>query len=148
MPDKTQKKIFFLKLAFWLSIGIFAALLSYFAIPFSHSFKRTIFPFIAVLAFVLFFSGIILIILSFRTKIDKKLKIFLILTGSSAAGFFLSVILHNLFYGLAVLSKNLAVLRFLMEAFEIIFFIIAVIACPIFFLIGALGGAFLLLKNK
>ena len=64
------------------------------------------------------------------TRIWRKTKRFLILLGASVIGFFAFVFLHNAF----------AILSHLMEAFHIVFFIIAVFLCPAIFLVGAVGS--------
>ena len=81
-------------------------------------------------------------------KISKNLKKFLILTGASLAGFFVSVILHNVFYGLAIIANDITVLRYLMEILHALFFIIAIFICPIGFLIGAVASAVLFCKKQ
>ena len=78
----------------------------------------------------------------------KKNKKFLILTGVSLVGFFVSVILHNIFYGLAIITSNITVLRYLMEILDVIFFIIAIFICPIGFLIGVVASAVLFCQKQ
>jgi len=63
------------------------------------------------------------------------LKKFSILTVLSFIGFFVSVLLHNLIYGL-------------FGAEEPFFFLLAVVVCPIGFLIGVVGTIALLIKKK
>lgn len=90
--------------------------------------------------------GITLIIITIKTKITGKLKAFLILTGSSAVGFPVFAVLHNLVYGLLILWFG--------EDFwgatgdEPVFFIIAVIVCPAGFVVGAVSTIVLAVKNK
>lgn len=105
---------------------------------------KTFLPAIAL--FCLF--GIILTILTFKSKIKGKPRKFLLLTGVSAVGFFVFVILHNFFYALSIVTSKIAALSFLMEIFHIIFFFISTIACPIGFLIGVVGSLVLFFKKR
>lgn len=100
-------------------------------------------------------SGVILVILgsvltglTLVQKVEGKLKKFLILTGASAAGFFIFSILHNIFYGLEQITSHITVLSYSMKAFEVIFFLIAIFACPTGFLIGAIGTIVMFDKNR
>ena len=74
------------------------------------------------------------------TRTWRKTKRFLILVASSVIGFFVFVFLHNAFYALAILTNHIAALSHLMEAFDAVFFIIAVFLCPATFLVGAVGS--------
>jgi hypothetical protein len=89
-------------------------------------------------AILVIFSSV-LIGLTLVQKVEGKLKKFLILTGASAAGFFICVLLHNIFYALEQITGHMAILSYLMKALEVIFFLIAIFACPIGFIIGAIG---------
>jgi hypothetical protein len=71
--------------------------------------------------------GIVLIILTLKSKVNGKLKVFLLLTGLSSAGTILGI-LHGF---LEVLN---------LEILSIIFFYIAVIVSPILFLIATIGS--------
>jgi len=79
---------------------------------------------------------------------EGKLKKFLILTGISAAGFFVSVLLHNFFYGLGVMARQIVVLSCLLEILHVLFFIIAIFICPLGFLIGVAGSVVLFIKRE
>ena len=59
-----------------------------------------------------------------------RLRSFLILLGTSIVGFFLFVLLHNLFYALAEYSSNIIILKSIFDFLHVITFIIAVILCP------------------
>ncbi len=90
-------------------------------------------------AFILL--GTILIILTLKNKLVGSLKKFLLLTGISAVSFIIFVLLHNLTSGLlSVIFKK--------EIEEPVFFILAVIGCPIGFLIGAISSIVLFIKQK
>jgi len=92
--------------------------------------------------------GLVLLIFALKEKMNKKSKIFLILTGASAVGFFVFVVLHNVFYGLGTATKEISILNYLIEGLDIAFFLIAVFVCPIGFLIGAIGSIFFIKKNR
>jgi len=84
-----------------------------------------------------------LIVLTVREKVGGTLKKFFLLTGASSAGFFVSILLHNLVYGLFI--------HFFGEGFwnggdEPVFFIMAIIVCPLGFLVGAVGSIVLGVK--
>ena len=72
----------------------------------------------------------------------RQTKKFLILMGSSLAGFFLFVVLHNVFYGLAITTTDIPVISQFMEFSHVAFFCIAIFACPPGFVIGAAGSIF------
>ncbi|MFH1358287.1 MAG: hypothetical protein ABIH37_00190 [archaeon] len=121
---------------FYSIIIIFIILLIYFFGPFEHESKRVFFPVITVLGIAFFVLGIWLIFLRKRIK-DKKLRIYLFLTGGSAALALICVILHNLVYGLMILLFGEGFWNGGDEAF---FFIIALIVCPILLIWGIIGG--------
>jgi len=97
-------------------------------------------PFILVLWAVLALSGIGLVISTIRDKVQGKTKFFLLSSGFSAIGFFLGVILHNVFYALGTLSEDFTFLASILDFFEVIFFFMAVIICPIGLLVGMVGS--------
>ncbi len=83
--------------------------------------------FIAFAAWAFFTGlGIVLIVLTMKQKVAGKLKVLLLLTGASATGFLVFVILHNLVSALLNIE-------------EPVFFILAVIMCPLGFLVGTVG---------
>jgi len=73
---------------------------------------------------------------------------FLILTGISVLGFFVSVLLHNFLYGAAVLTSQIAILHYLFEVLHVVFFLIAIFVCPAAFLISIVGSVVLFIKEK
>lgn len=76
------------------------------------------------------------------------LKIFLLLTGASAAGFFVSVLLHNFLYGLFIVLFGEGFWKNIGFPDEPIFFIIALLVCPAGFLLGITGSAVILIKKE
>ncbi len=133
------------KKIFWILVINFVLILSQIFIPAIRNLFRgsPLFFFSFATLSVL---GVILIFLTIKKKVKGKLKGFLLLTGISSPGFFMSVLLHNFLYALAEITKQINLLSRLFEVLHVIFFIIAVIVCPIGFLVGIIGS--LLLINK
>jgi len=144
----SRKGIYLIAGTFWALVGIFILIATYFAVPTPVSIKKALFPFAAVLALVFFILGVALVFLTLKLKVERKLKKFLILTGASAAGFLLSVILHNALYGLFIYWFGSDFWDRIGVKDEPFFFIMAVFVCPIGFLVGAVGSATLFIKKK
>ena len=132
---------------FWTLVGMFIVILCQFFVPaVTELFRGSLF---FLLPFVIFsLLGGLLIFLTRKEKIEGKLKKLLILTGASAAGFFIFVLLHNVFYALNVVTSNITILRYLTEVLHVTFFLVAIFVCPLGFLIGALGSIIILVKRK
>lgn len=134
-------------LTFWALIGIFLFIASQFFIPVVRELVKG--SFIFLLPFIIFsLLGIVLIFLTLKQKVGGALKRFLIITGSSATGFFVSVFLHNIFYGLGIITSQISILSFFMEILHIAFFIIAIFICPLGFVIGVVGTIVVFIKKK
>lgn len=82
------------------------------------------------------------------TRTWKKPRKFLILMGSSVIAFFSFVVLHNLFYALAIITSDTAALSYSMAVLEVVFFIIAIFLCPAAFLVGAVGSVVFAIRGK
>ncbi|MBU1110173.1 hypothetical protein KKB83_00960 [Patescibacteria group bacterium] len=106
------------------------------------------FPTVIVAAIAFFILGVTLAITALKKIAEGKLRKFLILTGSSAAGFLVSVLLHNFLYGLAVVTENIPLLHYSAETLSIIFFFVSIILCPLGFLVGVVGSIILLAQQK
>jgi len=132
---------------FWALVGVFLIIASEFFIPaVSELFKGSL---LFLLPFIVFFLlGIVLIVLTVKEEMNRALKGFLILTGISSAGFFVSVFLHNVFYGLGIIVSHISILSYLMEVLHVVFFIIAIFVCPLGFLVGVAGSIVVFIKNK
>jgi len=143
-----KDKLIYVKKIFYVLMGIFVLLVSYFLAWFPHETKRALFPFVAILAAIFFVLGGILIFLTLKLKIEKKLKVFLILTGASAVGFLVCVILHNFFYGLFIFLFGAGFLDKIGFGDEHFFFLLAILVCPIVFLIGAVGSMLMLIRKR
>lgn len=86
-----------------------------------------------VLGFVLFYSVR-------KEKVKGKLGFFLTLTGLSASSFLIFVVLHNFFYALAELTAEIFLLPYVMNFFEVVFFLLGVLGSPTGFIIGVVGS--------
>ncbi|MBU2472490.1 hypothetical protein KKE74_00475 [Patescibacteria group bacterium] len=137
-----MKKI---KTIFYSLILIFIAIAIYFLTPFAYEIKNTLFPFIAVLGFIFFLLGILLIYYTIKLKIEGKLKWFLILTGIPPIIALVGVILHNLVYGLMIYIFGQGFWG--QRGDEAFFFILALFVCPIIFIVGAIGSIIMFKKN-
>jgi hypothetical protein len=136
-----------LTIIFYLLVAVFVLAISIIFIPAFRGFVSGTFMIIS--GVILVILGSILIGLTLVQKVEGKLKKFLILmTGASAAGFFVFVLLHNIFYALEQVSGQITILSYLMKFFEVIFFLIAIFACPIGFLVGAIGTIAMFNKKR
>lgn len=137
----------FLLSTFWILIAIFLLILAELFLPVLGKFPNSSLVFLLFFA-VLFLLGILLILLTIKEAIGQKLRKSLLLTGVSAASFLTFIFLHNVFYGLGMIVKDVAVLSYLVEIFHITFFLITVFICPMGFLIGAVGSIIFFVKEK
>jgi len=134
-------------LTFWALIAVFLLIVSQFFIPvISELFKGSL---VFLLPFIIFsLLGITLIFLTLKQKVEGVFKRFLILTGISATGFFVFVFLHNIFYGLAIITNQIPIMSLIMEILHVAFFIIAIFVCPLGFVIGTTGTIVVFIKKK
>jgi len=79
--------------------------------------------------------GVTLLVLTAKTKVERRLKRFLLLTETSFVGFPVFALLHN-------------VVSALLNTEEAVFFTIATIVCPVGFLVGAIGSIVLRIKKS
>lgn len=140
------KRTNMLTTVFWALVGMFIVILCQFFIPaFTELLRGPVF----LVPFIIFslFGGM-LIFSTIKERVKGMLKKFLLLTGASAAGFFVGVFLHNAFYALAVITKHITVLKRLMEVLHIVFFFLAIPICPLGFLVGVTGSIILFIKKR
>lgn len=131
---------------FWSLVVVFLFIISQFLIPSVRDLISGSEIFLT--SFAVFFAlGVILIFLTIKEKTKGLLKIFLLLIGISAVGFFVSVILHNAFYALGTVTGHIFILGYLTQTLGAVFFLIAVFVCPLSFLIGLIGGIVLFIKK-
>lgn len=138
-----MKKFAILLIVFCLLVGTFAALMGPVAIP---VFRNS--QFIIIFGIALFLLGLTLIFLTLKQRVEGKLKKFLILTGASAVGLIVSVLLHNIFYGVSVVVGHITALKYLAEALHVAFFLIAIPICPLAFLVGVVGSVVLFFTER
>ena len=147
---KSQEKVnnpsFILKVIFWALVVVFVLIVGYITIPIFRRYWS--FYFIIVSGIIFFLLGIALIFLSVREKIDRLLKKFLILTGASAIGIPIGVILHNLFYALFIKLCGTNFWDRIGVGDEPFFFILATIICPIAFLVGVMGSIVIFIRKE
>lgn len=95
-----------------------------------------------------FLLGLALIILAVRTETDRIFKRFLILTGSAAVGMSVSALLHNVVYGAFIQWFGADFWKRIGVGDEPFFFIMAVVVCPVAYLVGVVGSIVLILRRK
>lgn len=144
---KLSKPTILPKTIFWITVGFFVILIfSVTLIPFL--FTQYALQILLAVAGVFGLLGLTLLILVTREDIERKFKVFLILTGASAIGIPVSIALHNLVYSLFI--------RFLGENFwerttggdEPVFFTLATIILPVVFIVGVIGSIILFLRRR
>jgi len=135
-----------LTIIFYLLVAVFVLAISIVFIPALRGFVSGTFMIIS--GVILVILGSVLIGLTLVQKVEGKLKKLLMLTGASAAGFFVFALLHNIFYALEQITSHITILSYSMKAFEVIFFLIAIFACPIGFLIGVIGTIIMFNKKR
>ena len=92
--------------------------------------------------------GVALIFLTVKKKVGGMLKKFLILTGASAIGIPVSIFLHNAIYGLFIHWFGAGFWDRIGLGDEPVFFIMAILVCPVGFLVGAVGSMVLAIKRR
>jgi len=108
-------------------------------------FSGSAFLALMLLCFVL---GVFLIYLVTKQMKKNKLNKYLILTGASASGTVASIVLHNMLYALSIVINHVPLFKSVVDVFQVIFFLIAVLVCPIGLLAGVFGVLFCVLFNK
>ena len=105
-------------------------------------------PYIFILWILHFFAGVGLIITTYKEKISGKRQFYLLLSGFSSAGFLIGVVLHNLLYALGTITENFVILNKIINFFEVAFFLVATIICPVGFIVGVVGTLIVLKKSQ
>ena len=128
---------------FWALVGVFIVIVCLFPIP---AFRGSIFLwFLIIFGSIFLLLGVALIVLTVREKVGGARKKFFLLTGASAIGIPVSILLHNLVYGLFI--------HFFGEGFwnggdEPYYFIMATVVCPLGYLVGAIGSIVLRVRSS
>jgi hypothetical protein len=131
---------------FWAIIAVFAIIIVTLLVG-ARLVGNSLFFSVIIPAGVIFLGlGVAMLVLTIKTKVAGKQKIFLLLTGASVAGIPVFVILHNLVYALFIIwfGDNF----WGAEGDEPVFFILATMICPLGFLVGAIGTIVIARKNK
>jgi len=129
---------------FWAIVGVFVVAACIFAIPPARELLMGL-PFMIIAGAVLFLLGIALIVLTLKQKLEGISKKFMLLTGASVVGIPVAILLHNAVYGLFIYWFGA---DFWKGGDEPVFFILAVIVCPIGFLVGVVGNIVLAVKKN
>lgn len=137
-----------LKTVLFVLIAFAAIIAAYIIIPGSILPKRVLFPIAAVFAVVFTLLGAALIFLTVTLKIRGMLRFCLILTGASAVGFLVSIVLHNVVYGLMICFFGEDFWERIGMSDEPFFFCMAVFVCPILFLVGAVSSIVLFIRTR
>jgi len=144
MDDARNKIYTSMITVFWILLAFSVlALSNIFILNEFDLFNRYIFFASAVILTLL---GIALIVLAAKAKINRISKAFFILTGSSAAGIVIGSVLHNLVYALFIELFGKGFWAGMGD--EPVFFIIALVVCPISLLAGIIGCIVLIARNK
>ncbi len=128
---------------FWALIGVFIVVVCLFFLPVFRDLLRGSLLFLSPIV-VFFLLGAALIFFTVKEKVGGMPKKFLLLTGASAVGFLLFILLHNAVYGL---FTHFLGADFWNGGDEPFFFIMAIIVCPIGFLVGSVGSIVLAIKK-
>ena len=127
---------------FWALVGVFVVIAGVFAVPAARELLMGLF-FLIISGVVFGLLGVALIFFTVKQKVGGVLKKFLLLTGASAVGIPVSIFLHNAIYGLIfvrMLDRP--------DFDEPFFFVMAVVICPLGFLVGVVGSIILAGKHR
>ena len=129
---------------FWALIGVFVVAVSIMVIPVVRELVEG-FLFMVIAGAVFIVLGALLLWLTVKEKVIGKPKVFLLLTGASALGIPVSVLLHNAVYGLFIHWFGAG---FWQGGDEPFFFIMGIIVCPLGFLVGVVGSIILAARRQ
>ena len=134
------------QVTFWALVGVFVIVIIVFLIPVARELVLEAAFFLgAGIAFLLL--GALLMYFTLKGEMRGLLKKFLLLTGASAVGIPVGVVLHNLVYGLSIHLFGEHFWDGIGLSDEPVFFTLAVVVCPIAFLVGTIGSIVLLVKR-
>ncbi|MGM0368767.1 MAG: hypothetical protein ACQEP2_09440 [Actinomycetota bacterium] len=145
MKNLEKKLNIFLIVIFWVTVALFILIANTLLNPIFRPILNTYYIF--TVGGILFLCGIAIIVITIKAKIKGLLKKFFLLTGAAVSGFFASIILHNLVYGMFI--------YFFGQNFwdriggeEPFFFMIGLIVCPVAFLVGMVGSIIMLIETR
>jgi len=101
-----------------------------------------------LVAFVLFLIGAALIVFTFKRTEKGLLRNFLLTAGASLTGLPLFALLHNLLYGLYTCPLVMGFWGRIGITEEPFLFLLAILVCPLGFLVGTIGSVVLILKHS
>ena len=131
---------------FWAMVGVFVVVVGGMFTT-SLNLPPIIRPILFPTSWALFLLlGITLLVLTLRKKVGGMLKKFFLLTGASAVGVFVSILLHGAVYALFIYFFG-ANFWDRIGGDEPFFFIMATMICPLAFLVGAIGSIVLFIKK-
>jgi hypothetical protein len=134
----------------WALVGVFVVVVAVMVSAlFAPAVKRLFAGgwFFIIAGFLFLSLGVALLVLAVKGKTAGLLRKFLILTGAAATGIPISAVLHNVIYGLFILWFGADFWGRTGLGDEPFFFILAVIVCPLGFLVGAVGSIVLFIKK-
>ena len=134
-----------LRIVFWALVAAFALLVLTVLLPDVRGLMRLVFLPLMALCFLL---GLALLILAVRWRQVGLLRTFWILVGASTAGFGAGSVLHNAFYALGTVTGDWPILHAAMHGLEVAFFVLAVLICPIAFLVGTIGAVVVIVRGS
>jgi len=135
-----------IRAVFWGLVAAFIVVIGLFSIPTARELLMGSI-FLVTSGAVLLSLGGALIYLTLKEQMAGMPKKFLILTGASAVGIPISVVLHNAIYGLLIYWFGADFWERIGLGDEPFFFVLAVIVCPIGFLTGTIGSIVQFVKS-
>ena len=134
---------------FWALVGVFIAFVGI-VLGIPLLFQRVLVSglFLAISGALLLSLGITLLMLTVKGKTKGIFRKFQLLTGASAVGIPVSILLHNAIYGLFIHFFGANFWERIGLGDEPFFFILAIIICPIGFLVGVVGSIVLFIKRR
>ena len=136
---------------FWALVGVFVVVVAIMvSVPFFPAVKELfVGGWFFIIFGILFFSlGVALLVLAVKGEVVGLLRKFLILTGAASTGIIISALLHNAVYALFVYFWGEGFWERTGLGDEPFFFILAIIVCPLGFLVGAVGSIVLFIKKR
>jgi hypothetical protein len=132
-----------IRVIFWVMVAFFIFIMGTMFVGVRLAGNWPVINFFLPSVFVFTILGITLLVLTVKKKVKGIRKVFLLLTGASAVGWPVFVVLHNLVTALIISFFHVSA-----EFDEPLFFIIAIVVCPLGFLVGAISNIVLTIKNK
>ena len=134
------------RVVFWALVAVFIVVISLFSIPAARELLMGG-VFLVTSGVVLLSLGGALIYLALKEQAGAMLKKFLILTGACAVGIPISAVLHNVIYGVFIYFFGAGFWGRIGIEDEPFFFVLAIIVCPLGFLVGTVGSIIHFVKS-